>query len=216
MSITKAVGTGVDIASTYGSSVNMTAISNASEAVATLAASHGVTAGDYLEITSGWGKLTGRIVRAKTVSTNDVTLESINTTSTTDYPAGTGTGTIRRITAWTEITQRTPDFNITTGSLTYADITTLQDTEERKLPVRRQASEMSIPGYFDPTLSWVSTVRDASDAATATGVRVRYPNSSKMVANAYWSLSDGAGVTDFTLRDALDLTFAARPVTYSS
>lgn len=216
MSITKAVGTGVDIASTYGAAKNMTAITNANPAVATLESSHGVIVGDVIEITSGWGKLTGRLVRVSAVSTNDVTLEGINTSNTSDYPAGTGTGTVREITAWTEITQRTPEFNITTGSVTYADISTLQDTEERKLPVRRAASEMSLPGYFDPALSWVATVRAASDTSTATGVRVRYPNSSKMFANAYWSLSDGAGIQDFTLRDAIDLTFVARPTVYAT
>jgi hypothetical protein len=216
MSITKAVGTGIDIASTYGSSKNMTAISNATSAVATLESSHGVIVGDYIEITSGWGKLTGRVVRVSAVSTNDVTLEGVNTSSTTDYPAGTGTGTVREITAWTEITQRTPNFSITTGTVTYADITGLQDTEERKLPVRRGATDMSVPGYFDPALSWVSTVRTASDTSTPTAVRVRFPNSSKLVGNAYWNLSDGAAIEDFTLRDAIDLTFSAKPITYST
>lgn len=86
MAIIIATGTGVDIASTYGASVNMTAITNATEAVATLAAGHGVVVGDFLEVTSGWQRLTGRIVRVKTVATNDVTLESINTSSTSLFP----------------------------------------------------------------------------------------------------------------------------------
>ena len=75
MSVTIATGTTFAYASTYGSSANMTAITNASEAVATLGAGHGVVVGDYLEVTSGWDRLTGRIVRAKTVATNDVTFE---------------------------------------------------------------------------------------------------------------------------------------------
>lgn len=216
MSITKAVGTGIDIASTYGSAKTMSAISNATSAVATLAASHGVIVGDYIEITSGWGKLDGRVVRVSAVSTNDVTLEGIDTSSTTDYPAGTGTGSVREITAWTEITQRTPNFSISTGTVTYADITGLQDTEERKLPVRRGSTDMSVPGYFDPSLSWVTTVRTASDTSTPTGVRVRFPNGSKLLGNAYWNLSDGAGIEDFTLRDAIDLTFSAKPITYAT
>ena len=84
MAITISTGTVAAIASTYGSAVNMTAITNASEAVATLAAAHGVVVGDFLEVTSGWGRLDKRIVRAKTVATNDVTFEGINTTSTTN------------------------------------------------------------------------------------------------------------------------------------
>ena len=106
MAVTNATGTIVAIASTYAASSNMTAITNATEAVATLAAAHGVVVGDYLEVTSGWDRLNARIVRAKTVATNDITFETINTTSTTSYPTGTGTGTIRRITAWTSLRDR--------------------------------------------------------------------------------------------------------------
>lgn len=216
MAITKVVGTGIDIASTYGTSVTMSAITNATEAVATLAAGHSVVAGDYLEITSGWGKLNGRIVRAKTVSTNDVTLELVNTSSTSDYPAGTGTGSIRRITAWTNITQRTPNFSSNLGQVQFADVTTLDDTEERKLPIRRGATDLSIPGYFDRSLAWVTTVQAASDSSTPTGIRIRYPNGNKTVGNLYWNISDVAGIEDNTLRDAIDGTFSAKPITYAT
>lgn len=216
MAITKAVGTGVDVASAYSAAINMTAITNAAEAVATLAAAHGVTAGEYIELASGWGKLNGRVVRAKTVSTNDVTLEGINTSNLTDYPTGTGTGTIRRITAWLNITQRTPNFGSGGGEVVYADISDLSDSEERKLPVRRSAVDLTLPGYFDLSLSWVATVRAASDSSTPTGLRVRYPNGNKMVANAYWSFADVATIEDFTLRDSISLTFSAKAVNYAT
>lgn len=216
MAITKVVGTGVDIASTYGSAVTMSAISNASEAVATLAGGHSVIVGDYLEVTSGWGKLTGRVVRVKTVATNDVTLEGVNTTSTSDYPAATGAGSIRRITAFTNITQRTPNFSSNLGQVQYADITTLDDTEERKLPIRRGSTDLSIPGYFDRSLAWVATVQAASDSSVPTAIRIRYPNGNKTVGNMYWNLSDVAGIEDNTLRDAIDGTFSAKPITYAT
>lgn len=216
MAVTKAVGTGVDVASTYGTAVNMTAITNATQAVATLAAGHGVVAGDYLEITSGWGRLNGRIVRALSVSTNDVTLELINTTDTATYPAGTGTGTIRRITAWLNITQRTPNFATGGGEVVFADISDLSDSEERKLPVRRTATDLTLPGYFDLSLGWVATVRAASESSLPTGVRIRYPNGNKLVAPAYWSFADVATIEDFTLRDNISLTFAAKAVNYAT
>jgi hypothetical protein len=216
MAKTKSIGTGIDIASTYGAVKSMTAITNANPAVATLEASHGVIVGDVIELTSGWGKLDGRLVRVSVVDTNDVSLEGIDTTSTADYPAGTGAGSIREITAFTEITQRTPEFNITTGTVTYADTTDLKDTEERKIPVRRGASQISIPGYYDPSQAWVPYAQAASDTSVGTGLRIRWPDGSFFYANAYWSLSDGAGIQDFILRDALDLTLVARGITYAA
>jgi Phage tail tube protein, TTP len=216
MAVTLAVGTTPSIASTYGTAVVMSAITNATEAVATLGAGHGVVAGDFLEITSGWSLLDGRVVRAKTVATNDVTLELVNTVSTTNYPAGSGTGTIRRITAWTAITQVTSELQTSGGDQEFADVTTLQDRTKRQIPTRRSPVELTMPVYFDNSLGWVSTVRAAADTATATAVRLVYPNGSRTVGNAYWSMSDVPQINDSTLRANVSLTFSALPITYST
>lgn len=216
MSVTLAVGTTPAIASTYGTAVAMSAITNAAEAVATLGVGHGVVVGDFLEITSGWSLLDGRVVRAKTVATNDVTLELVNTTSVTNYPAGSGTGTIRRITAWTAITQVTSDIQTSGGDQEFADVTTLQDRTKRQIPTRRSPVELTMPVYFDNSLGWVATVRSAADTATATAVRLVYPNGSRTVGNAYWSMSDVPQINDSTLRANVSLTFSALPITYST
>jgi hypothetical protein len=96
----------VAIAATYGSTKSMSAITNASQAVATLEASHGIVVSDILQIiTSGWPKAEGRVLRASNVATNDITLESFDTQSTTDYPTGTGAGTVREVSTWTNVGQ---------------------------------------------------------------------------------------------------------------
>lgn len=216
MAVTLAVGTTPSIASTYGTAVVMSAITNATEAVATLGAGHGVVVGDFLEITSGWSLLDGRVVRAKTVATNDVTLELVNTSNVTNYPTGSGTGTIRRITAWTAITQVTSELQTSGGDQEFADVTTLQDRTKRQIPTRRSPVELTMPVYFDNSLGWVATVRAAADTATATAVRLVYPNGSRTVGNAYWSMSDVPQINDSTLRANVSLTFSALPITYST
>lgn len=216
MSITLATGTQFAIASTYGASKTMSAITNATEAVATLEASHGVIVGDYLEVTSGWDRLDKRIVRVKTVATNDVTFESIDTSSTSRYPAGTGTGSVREITAWTTISQITPDFSVAGGEQNYANVTTLSDTIEKQIPTTRSPVQVTLPVYDDPSLGWYSTVSSVSESATATAVRMTFPNSSKLVANAYWSLQKTPTVEDSTLRARIDLSFAAEPTRYAT
>lgn len=216
MSITLAVGTSVAIASTYGAAVNMSAITNAANAVATLAAAHGVIVGDFVEVSSGWSLLDGRIFRVSAVATNDVTLEGAVTTSTTNYPAGSGTGTIRRITAWTAISQLTSGIQTSGGDQQFADITQLQDRTQRQIPTRRSPVSLTLPGFFDQSLSWVATVRNASDTSTATGVRMVYPNGSRTVGNAYWTLNDIPTIQDETLRSQISLAFAAQPITYAT
>lgn len=216
MSVTLVTGTVFAYASTYAASVNMTAITNASEAVATLAAGHGVVVGDYLEVTSGWDRLNSRIVRAKTVATNDITFESISTTSTTLYPAGSGTGTVRRITAWTNLSQITPGFSASGGEQNFADVTTIADPIQKQIPTTRGAVTVTLPFFDDASLAWYSGVVTLSDTAATAGFRASFPNGSKLVANAYWSIRKVPTVEDSTLRSEVTVSFAAEPVKYST
>jgi len=207
MAITLAVGTTVAIASTSGAAKTMSAISNAAEAVATLEASHGVVENDIIEVTSGWQRLTNRIVRADSVATNDVTLEDIDTSSTTYFPAGTGTGSVREITAWTQITQLTREINFSGGEQQFADITTLDDVIDQQIPTRRSPITVSLPVFFDGSLSYVAVVRAAGNTATLTAVRFTFPNGSKLYANAYWSYQEVPTIEGDTLRGRIDLSF---------
>lgn len=215
MSITISTGTLLAIASTYGSSVNMTAISNASEGVATLAAAHGVVVGDYLEVTSGWDLLNSRIVRAKTVATNDVTFEGINTTSTTKYPAGTGTGTIRRITAWTNIGQ-VKGVTTSGGEQKFTDITTITDLVEKQAPTVRGAQQVSLVLFDDPSLAGQIVIQTANDDSAKAAMRISYPNGGKFVSNGYWSIGAPNINTNEALTNAVSYSAVAQYVRYAT
>lgn len=187
MAITLATGTQVAVASTYGSGFTITAITNANPAVATLSAAHGVIVGDFIEITSGWDLLNKRVVRISAVSTNDVTLEGINTSDTGRYPAGTGTGTGREITAWSSVTQ-VRSVSTSGGDLNFADITTLSDTTQKQTPTTRSAQQIDFEFFDDPTLSWYATAQTASDSNAITAMRIIFPNGTRLLANGYLSL----------------------------
>jgi hypothetical protein len=204
------------IAKTYGAVVTMSAITNAAEAVATLGAGHSVIVGDFLEVTSGWGQLNNKLVRVKTVATNDITFEGMDTSSTTKYPAGTGTGSIRRVTAWENITQ-VKDISSSGGDQQFTDGTSIDDDVEVKIPTIRSATTMDLTVYDDPSLAWYATVSAASDSSTPAGLRITTPSGSKIVANAYWSLSRVPQfATNAVLTGKISMTYAAQPVRYAS
>lgn len=91
------------IASAFGASKTVSAITNASEAVVTSTA-HGYSNGDVVEVTSGWGRLNLRAFRIKSVTTDTFVLEGADTSSTTYFPAGSGIGSVRKATTFTQIT----------------------------------------------------------------------------------------------------------------
>lgn len=216
MAITLAVGTTIAIASTYGAAKTMSAISNAAAAVATLEASHGVIVNDIIEVTSGWQRLTNRVVRVSNVATNDVTLDGVVTTSTARYPAGTGVGSVREITAWAEIGQLTRDIQVSGGEQQFADITTLQDVVDQEIPTRRSPVRVSLPLFFDAALSFVPIVREAAETTALTAVRFLYPNGNVLYANAYWTQQDIPTIEDSTLRGRIDLALRGVPTLYAA
>lgn len=216
MTITISTGTQIGVASTYGTAVNMTALTNAAEAVATLGVGHAVVVGDFLEVTSGWDLLSGRIVRVKTVATNDITFEGINTTSVTNYPAGAGVGTIRRITAWTSVTQ-VQAFDTSGGDLNFADTTTIVDRTQKQVPTTRSPQLFTMTVFDDAAQAYVAIVQAAADANTPAGIRIVFPNGSRMVGNGYWSMSPSPNLAvNAPLTNTLTMSSSAQPTRYAT
>ena len=171
-------GSILSFGTTLGSSKTMSAISNASEAVATLEASHGVVENDILIITSGWLKLNKRIARADSVATNDVTLEDINTASTSVYPAGSGVGSIREVTAWTQIPY-IKDFQGQGGEQQTVVEEFLDSDDQYEFFTSRTPRRYNMGvAYQGPSATHFPLLRAASDAKTETAFRIVFPDSS--------------------------------------
>ena len=101
-------GTTIFIGSAFSSSLPTSGASNATECVLTMASTSGLANGDFVEVTSGWGRLNLRAFRIKNVIANtSITLESCDTSSTTFFPVGTGAGSVRKVTTWQQVTMVT-------------------------------------------------------------------------------------------------------------
>jgi hypothetical protein len=209
-------GSTVFIASGYGSVKSMTAISNASEAVATLEASHGVVENDIIEITSGWGRLNNKIVRADSVSTNDVTLEDINTSSTTVYPAGSGTGSIREISGWTQVTQILSSSS-TGGEQQFTEYQFLEADAAVRIPTTKSPSGITLNVADDPTLAGFILARTANDDRLQRAVKIVLASGAVLYYNCYISVGTIPTLTvNEVMSVPITLSLLAEPVRYSA
>lgn len=181
-------GATVSIASAYGTVRNMTALSNANPGVATLEASHGVATGEIIEVTSGWAALSGRIVRAGTVATNDVPLLGINTTSTTKYPAGAGTGTVREISTWQQITQ-VLESTTSGGEQQFSEYSFLESDATYQIPTRKSPSALSLVIGDDASLPHYAILEAADDDRIPRAIRIVLPGGSTIFYNCYVTLN---------------------------
>ena len=131
-------------------------------------------------------------------------------------PSGTGTGSVRKVTVWTALSQ-VKGLSASGGDMQFANITAIDDVVAKQVPTIRNAVSMNIDVYDDPTLAWYSDVATASDARAPYGLLMAFPNGSKLVANAYWSLQRVPAVTiNEAMTSQISLSYAAEPVRYAS
>jgi|SRR3990170_6064920 len=216
MAAVVADGTIVAYASTYGASKDMTAVTNANPAVATLEASHGVIVNDILEMSSAWPDLDDKILRASVVSTNDVSLEGFSTASTTKFPAGTGTGTVREITAFTNIAQIT-GFTSEGGDPVFLDYQFLNELRQRQIPLSKSPMRINIVLADDITLAQQAAIKAIEDAGVPVAMRITLPNGAKIYCNGYWTISDLPTMSLGQLNTrAIGFALTALPTEYSA
>lgn len=181
-------GTTLDVAATYGASKTMSAVTNANPGVATLASSHGVATSDIIEVTSGWPRLNGRVVKAGTVSVNSVPLTGIDTSSTTVYPAGSGTGTIREILTWQRL-QWVYNLQTQGGDQQFTTHSPLESFDDYQLPTSRSPQSLSFELGDDPTLPHFAIMETADEARTNIALRANLPNGSIIYYNGILTLA---------------------------
>lgn len=100
-------GTIMAVATAFAAAKTVTGISNSTpggEAVVSCTA-HGYQVGDIVQIYSGWGRLNRRAVKVKSVTTDTFVAEGIDTSNTEFFPNGSGGGTVRKISTFTQISK---------------------------------------------------------------------------------------------------------------
>lgn len=215
MSVKLPNGALIYIASGYGASKTMSAVSNANPGVATLEVSHGVATGEYIEVTSGWSRLTNKIVKAGTVATNDVPLTGIDSTLTTLYPAGSGAGTVREISGWTQL-QQVLSSQSQGGEQQFTEYQFLEGDASTRMPTFKSAAGLTLSIADDPSLAGYILASTANDDRLQRAVKVVLPGGSEILYNAYISLNKTPSLTvNEIMAVEVTLSLLAEPVRYA-
>jgi hypothetical protein len=188
MSVSLPNGSTIHIANAYGPSKVISAVSNANPAVATLEASHGVIVGDIIVVKSGWSRVNDRVVRASAVATNDVTLEGINSLNATTYPSGSGIGSAREVTGWTQISQIL-EMSTSGSEQQFVTYSFLEDDAEHQIPTVKSPMSCKMKIADDITLAHYAVLDAADLARTPQVIRITPPSGGVVYWHAYVTLS---------------------------
>ncbi|CAB4163326.1 Phage tail tube protein 3 [uncultured Caudovirales phage] len=144
-------GSSQQFANTFAAAKNITALTNANPAVATSVA-HGYTTGDEILLTSGWEDATQSVYKITVLTADTFSILGLDTTNTSFYPAGTGTGTAQKISGWTAIPQ-VLSISASGGDARFTDVSPLN-----------KRNSIKIPTGFNATAITLSLAHDAANA----------------------------------------------------
>jgi hypothetical protein len=203
------------LATTYGATKTVSAITNATPGVASSTA-HGFSDGDYVEVTSGWSRLNNRIVRVDSPTTDAFNIEGIDTSSTVNYPAGTGGGSAREITGWTQISQ-IMELSTSGGEMQFTTYSFLEQDFESQLPTQSSPMTITMAIADDPSLPGYQAVKALADTRQLVGLKATMPNGSVILYNGYVSFNETPTMTKNSVM-VVTATFSlqGRPVRYAS
>lgn len=208
-------GATLEIASAFGPAIPVTALSNANPAVAT-AAAHGLSDGDIIAVTSGWTRLNDRAARVADSASGTFALEGINTVNIQPYPAGSGAGSVREVTGFTEISQIT-ELNSSGGDQQFLTFGFLADDDDRQLPTTKNPISMSVTVADDPGLPYVAIVEAADEDKQTRVLRLNLPGGSIIVYNCYVSITSTPTLGRNNLMTRIiTMSLAGRPTRYAA
>lgn len=167
-------GSRVNVAKAYLEPIIFTAASNATECELTVASADGITAGDVIQVNSGWLRLDNMVLRVKSVSGTKVVLEGFDTSDTNKFAAGTGAGTIRKIDSWITMPQ-VMTLSTEGGDQQTISVQFLEDDKARTIPTFKNAVVQVYSFAHDPLLAIYKRLIELDESSDTTAIWFHNP-----------------------------------------
>ena len=172
-------GTQVFVEGTRGTPINVTKISNAAKPVLTVASTSDLAKGDYLLFTSSTSTLLAdKQVRVTQVSGTSVTVEGIDTTDTTKFPAGL-TGQVVKINSWIEV-PCVQDVSTDGGEQQFVSFQCLSDEREQQIPTYKSAVTNTFTFAHEYTNPVYPVLRKYDESGQVVAIRLFVPRAQEM------------------------------------
>lgn len=214
MSVSLPNGVTLAIATAYAANVTVTAASNASEAV--LTATNTFTAGDFVEFTSGWSRANNRVFRIKSATGTTATLEGFDTSSTTLFPAGSGVGTLRKISAFTQISQ-VMELASSGGDPQYQTYSFLEMDYDLQIPTTTSAQSLSLTIADDATLAGYQALKAVAATRATACIKATLPNGGVILYNVITGFDETPSMSKGNLMSVkAGMALQGKPVRYAS
>lgn len=203
------IGTKIEVQSTIGTAITVSAVTKANPGVAT-ATAHGLANGDVVvwSVSAGMVELDQQAHRVSGVVTDSFTLEGLNTTSYSTFTAGT----VKKVTAFQTISTETSGASMADAAPNKIDITPVSETRNRQYAYGlRDAPDGSLSLFANPASGAQALIKAATDAGTPLAIRMTIPGTNIWTRIFNANVSGGSGI-DMTVNAAITSTASFTPI----
>lgn len=199
----------------FASAVTVTAATNANPTVLT-AAAHGLVDNDEFIFSSGWEDATDMVYRADQLTTGTLSPLGLDTTDTDWYPAGSGTGTIRKVNGWTEVPQV---LTIATsgGDPRFTTISPLARRNDINVPTGFNPASMTLTLGHDPANANFQAMQAIGRRLDPVAMKIVLGGGGTMYGYGYLSVSEIPSMNKGQVNQVnAALTMLGRPMAYAT
>lgn len=180
-------GATLAISSGFAAAKAISSITNANPGVAA-SPTNGFANGDILLVTSGWEEINERAIRVSDAAAGAFTLEGIDTSNATFFPAGISAGTARKVTGWVAVNQVIGN-SMSGGEQQYWNYAPLESRRDKQIPTTKSAQAFSFQLADDDSLAWYDELDKADREKEVRILRMSLPNGKTIYYAGYASFN---------------------------
>ena len=205
------------VSTSLAAAVVITAISNASPAVASTATPP--ADGSILVLKSGWPELNETVARSDgAVAVTSFQIEGVNSTDVTRFPAGEGAGTFEVAGDFVSLSQ-VRDIQTAGGEQNFFNFKYVEDqsSRERQKPTSKSAASNTYILDYDPELPWYDALIEIDRVKEPVVLRETLPNGDLIYYYGYLSFNKVPTKTpDENMTVSMTFSLQADPIRYAA
>lgn len=209
-------GTKYFYSTTFAAAKTLTAVTNASPAVAT-SVSHGYTDADPVIFNSGWQDAQATVFEVDQLTVDTFSFLGLNSTDTNVYGSGSGTGTCQKVSTWVEIPQI---LTATTngGGIKYGMISPLGSRQDTKQPIGFEAIGVDIKMGYDPSNATIQSMQALTRVSSKVALKLVLPGGGRVYGYGNIACSEfpEIGGKDSPLQLSVGIGFDGRAISYGA
>lgn len=208
-------GSKVYFSTTFASAKTVTAATNANPSVLTSVA-HGYADNDELLFTSGWEDATDAVFKADQLTADTLSLLGLNTTDTNFFAAGSGTGSLQKVSTWVEVPQ-VLGVSTSGGDARFTTVDLLAKRNSINVPTGFNAASMTLTLAHDPANANYQSMLTVARGLQKVAFKLVLSGGAVMYGYGYMSVSEAPQLNRNQVNQVqAAITFLGRPISYAS